>query len=135
MNYSSYQSNEPVTLDKPIQNPEAAAKKKSKVVEKVQNMKTTTMLLYILVGTIAIVVYIGNILAVKDLMKENIELKETLSKEQNASETLKSQVDQLENVERIQTIAEKELGLTFPKKPAMVIQVKKSDLEKVKPAD
>lgn len=134
MSYSSYSSGG-IELDKPIQNPEAAAKKKMKMMQKAEKIKTTTMLIYILSGTVAIVLYIGNILAVREQMKLNIELKENLTREQNSTETLKSQVDQLENVERIQTIAKDELGLAFPQKPPMIIQVRKKDVEKVKPSE
>lgn len=134
MDYSSY-SPEGVNTEQQVSSERKSEKKKVKLFHKAQKIKTTTMLFYIITGTVAIVLYIGNILSVREQMRTNIELKEKLTSERSKTESLKSQVDQLENVERIQKIAKEDLGLAYPKKPPMTIQVRKKDIEKVTPSN
>lgn len=106
-------------------------KKKSRVEEKVENTKSITVVGYVIIVVVALFFYISNTLTVRDLLSSNGKMKDDLARERTVTDKIQSQVNQLESVQRIQDIAEKELGLALPQKPPLVIQVKQSELNKL----
>jgi cell division protein FtsL len=82
-----------------------------------------TIILILLGGAIASVLYIGNILAVGRLMAQNNQLQIKHRQILNGQELLKVQIDRLSSLERIQQIARDQLGLQNSKQLPVWIEI------------
>ena len=80
------------------------------------------MLTMILIA-IAIVLYVGNVIAVQQLLKEVSDKQARLQQILNEQEMLKAQINRMSSLERIRTMAEGDLGLRNPNGPPQWIQV------------
>lgn len=80
-------------------------------------------------GAVAIVLYIGNIIAVNELLAEINLLQAQLQQIQMDQELLRAQMNKLASLERIQQIAEADLGLRSLREPPAWLPV---DQEKIK---
>ncbi len=90
------------------------------------------LMLAIMGSAIAIVLYVGNVIAVEQLLKEVADKQAKLQQIQNEQEMLKAQINRMSSLERIRKMAEDDLGLRNPKDPPQWIQV---DGEKVRDVD
>ncbi len=97
-----------------------AAKNKPVVRRKVSPFN----LMLMLVGAaVAIVLYIGNVLAVQQLLKEVADRQAKLQQILNEQEMLKAQINRMSSLERIRKMAEDDLGLHNPKDAPQWIEV------------
>jgi cell division protein FtsB len=72
---------------------------------------------------IAIVLYVGNVIAVQQLLKDVSDEQARLQQILNEQEMLKAQINRMSSLERIRTMAEGDLALHNPKGPPQWIQV------------
>lgn len=87
-------------------------------------------LMLMLIGSaIAIVLYISNVIAVQQLVREVGALRTRYQQILNEQEVLKAQINRMSSLERIRKMAEDDLGLRNPKDTPRWIQV---DGEKVR---
>lgn len=87
-------------------------------------------LMLMLIGSaIAIVLYISNVIAVQQLVREVDALQTRYQQIMNEQEVLKAQINRMSSLERIRKMAEDDLGLRNPKDTPRWIQV---DGEKVR---
>jgi Septum formation initiator. len=82
-----------------------------------------TIILILLGGAVASVLYIGNILAVGRLMAQNNQLQMKHRQILNGQELLKAQIDRLSSLERIQQVARDQLGLQNSKQLPVWIEI------------
>jgi cell division protein FtsL len=82
-----------------------------------------TIILILLGGAVASVLYIGNILAVGRLMAQNNQLQMKHRQILNGQELLKAQINRLSSLERIQQIARDQLGLQNSKQLPIWIEI------------
>jgi cell division protein FtsL len=108
-------SKETTTLDG---TPLAINKKQSR-----RKVSPFTIILILLGGAVASVLYIGNILAVGQLMAQNNQLQIKHRQILNGQDLLKAQVDRLSSLDRIQQIAHDELGLQNSKQLPVWIEI------------
>lgn len=91
-----------------------------------------TIVLMLLGAAIAIVLYISNIIAVSQLMNEINALETQHRRILMEQEILKAQINKMASLERIQELAEKDLGLKTPQEPPVwlnVDQVRAKEIE------
>ncbi len=72
---------------------------------------------------ITIVLYVGNVIAVQQLLKDVSDEQARLQQILNEQEMLKAQINRMSSLERIRTMAEGDLGLRNPKGPPQWIQI------------
>jgi cell division protein FtsL len=82
-----------------------------------------TIILILLGGAVASVLYIGNILAVGQIMAQNNQLQIKHWQILNGQELLKAQINRLSSLERIQQIARDQLGLQNSKQLPVWIEI------------
>jgi cell division protein FtsL len=82
-----------------------------------------TFILILIAGAIASVLYISNILAVGHLMAQINQLQTKHQQILNDQELLKAQITRLSSLERIQQIANSQLGLQNPKQLPVWIEI------------
>ena len=82
-----------------------------------------TIILILLGGAVASVLYIGNILAVGQLMAQNNQLQIKHRQILNGQDLLKAQIDRLSSLDRIQQIAHDQLGLENSKQLPVWIEI------------
>ena len=82
-----------------------------------------TIILILLAGAVASVLYIGNILAVGRLLAQNNQLQIKHYQVLNRQELLKAQINRLSSLERIQQIAHDQLGLQNSKQLPVWIEI------------
>jgi cell division protein FtsL len=82
-----------------------------------------TVILILLTGAVASVLYIGNILAVGRLMAQNNQLQMKHRQILNGQELLKAQINRLSSLERIQQVARNQLGLQNSKQAPVWIEI------------
>jgi cell division protein FtsL len=82
-----------------------------------------TVILFLLSGAVASVLYIGNILAVGRLMAQNNQLQMKHRQIINGQELLKAQINRLSSLERIQQVARDQLGLQNSKQLPVWIEI------------
>jgi cell division protein FtsL len=82
-----------------------------------------TIILILLGGAVASVLYIGNILAVGRLMAQNNQLQIKHRQILNGQELLKAQINRLSSLERIQQVARDQLGLQNSKQLPVWIEI------------
>jgi cell division protein FtsL len=95
-------------------------------VNKKQNRRKVspfTIILILIGGAVASVLYIGNILAVGRLMAQNNQMQIKHRQILNGQELLKAQINRLSNLERIQLIARDQLGLQNSKQLPIWIEI------------
>jgi cell division protein FtsL len=90
-----------------------------------------TIILFLLSGAVASVLYIGNILAVGRLMAENNRLQIRHRQILNEQELLKAQINRLSSLDRIQQIARAELGLQNSKQLPVWIEINPERIDQV----
>lgn len=106
--------------------------KLSQSLGKIETMRPMTMILIVVTLTVLLVLYISNLLAIRNLSQETGELADQLNKEKIETQKQETKVDQLESIERIQSIAKKDLGLAFPKSSPRIVQVPAAELKNAK---
>ena len=89
-------------------------------------------MLTLLVGAVAIVLYVSNIIAVNELLAEINSLQAQQQQILMEQEILKAQLNRMSSLERIQEIAEKDLGLRSLREPPEWLPV---DPERARMAD
>lgn len=72
---------------------------------------------------VAIVLYVGNVIAVQQLIKEVSDEQAQLQQILNEQELLKAQINKMSSLERIRSMAEDELGLHNPQGPPQWIEI------------
>jgi len=108
-----------------LQAPNSKKQKKRKV-------SPFTIVLLLLGGAVSSVIYIGNILAVGHLMVQINQLQTKHQQILNEQELLKAQINRLSGLERIQQLANNQLGLRNPRQLPVWIEV---DQERIKEVD
>lgn len=73
------------------------------------------LMLTMIAMAVAIVLYVGNVIAVQQLLKEVSDEQARLQQILNNQELLKAQINRMSSLERIRSMAEDELGLHNPK--------------------
>jgi cell division protein FtsL len=81
------------------------------------------VMLTLIGAAIAIVLYIGNVIAVEQLLKEVADQQAKLQQILNDQEILKAQINRMSSLERIRKMAEDDLGLHNPNNPPQWIRV------------
>ena len=81
------------------------------------------LMLTLIGASIAIVLYVGNVIAVQQLLKEVADEQAKLQRILNEQEMLKAQINRMSSLERIRKMAEDELGLHNPKDVPQWIQI------------
>jgi cell division protein FtsL len=81
------------------------------------------VMLTLIGAAIAIVLYIGNVIAVEQLLKEIADRQAQLQQILNEQEMFKAQINRMSSLERIRKMAEDNLGLHNPSNPPQWIQV------------
>ena len=92
------------------------------------------IMLALLVFAIAIVLYIGNIIAVNQLMRDIGELETRHRRILQEQEILRAQVNRMSSLDRIQKLAEDQLQLKIPTTAPLWITVDSSRIEDVEQA-
>jgi cell division protein FtsL len=82
-------------------------------------------LLFLLAGVL--VSYIGNIIAVNELVVQVNQLKTSYSSIENMNNILRMEVNRKMSMERITKIASEEMGMAFPKQPPLWFELPASD--------
>ena len=95
---------------------------RNRVVNKRKRSPFNLMLTMIGVA-IAIVLYVGNVIAVQELLKDVSDEQARLQQILNEQEMLKAQINRMSSLERIRKMAEDNLGLHNPKGPPQWIQI------------
>ena len=90
-----------------------------------------TIVLILLCSAVASVLYIGNILAVGQLMAQINQLQTKHQQMLNRQELLKAQINRLSGIERIQQLAHDQLGLQNPKQFPVWIEIDPERLQQV----
>jgi cell division protein FtsL len=88
-----------------------------------------TVVILLMCAAVAIVLYISNIIAVDQLLNEVNSLETRHKQILMEQEILKAQINKMAGLERIQELAEKDLGLVTPKEPPGWLDV---DRERIK---
>jgi len=89
------------------------------------------IVLLLLCGAVASVIYIGNILTVGHLMAQINRLQTKHQQMLNEQELLKARINRLSGLERIQQLAHDQLGLQNPKKLPVWIEVDQERISQV----
>lgn len=108
-----------------LQAPNSKKQKKRKV-------SPFTVILLLLGGAVSSVIYIGNILAVGHLMVQINQLQTKHQQIINEQELLKAQINRLSGLERIQQLANNQLGLRNPRQLPVWIEI---DPDRIKEVD
>ncbi len=85
-------------------------------------------------AAIAIVLYISNIIAVNQLMNEVNSLETQHRRILMEQEILKAQINKMASLERVQEIAEKDLGLKTPQEPPVWLNVDRARVKEIEEA-
>lgn len=89
------------------------------------------IVLLLLAAAVFIVLYIGNIIAVDQLLNEINALETQHQRILMEQEMLKAQINRLSSLERIREKAEEELGLQNPKEPPVWLEVDQQKVREV----
>ncbi len=81
------------------------------------------LMLTLIGAAVAIVLYVGNVIAVQQLLKEVADAQSKLQQIRNEQEMLKAQINRMSSLERIRKMAEDELGLRNPKDSPQWIEI------------
>jgi cell division protein FtsL len=81
------------------------------------------LMLTMILLAVAIVLYVGNVIAVQQLIKEVSDEQAQLQQILNEQELLKAQINKMSSLERIRSMAENELGLHNPQGPPQWIEI------------
>lgn len=81
------------------------------------------LMVTMIILAVAIVLYVGNVIAVQQLLKEVSDEQVRLQQILNDQELLKAQINRMSSLERIRNMAEDDLGLHNPKGPPQWIDV------------
>jgi cell division protein FtsL len=90
-----------------------------------------TIVLFLLCGAVASVIYIGNILTVGQLMTQINRLQTKHQQMLNEQELLKARINRLSGLERIQQLAHDQLGLQNPKQLPVWIEIDQERISQV----
>lgn len=93
-----------------------------------------SMVLWLIGAAVAIVLYISNIIAVDQLMGEINSMETQYRRILMEQEILKAQINRMASLERIQELAEKNLGLTTPQEPPVWLNVDPERLKGIEEA-
>lgn len=93
-----------------------------------------SVVLVLFAAAVVIVLYISNIIAVGQLMGEINSLETQHRRILMEQEILKAQINKLASLERIQELAEKDLGLSTPKEPPVWLNLDQERLKEIEKA-
>jgi cell division protein FtsL len=93
-----------------------------------------SVVLLLIGAAVASVLYISNIIAVDQLMNEINSMETQHRRILMEQEILKAQINRMASLERIQELAEKNLGLTTPKEPPVWLNVDQERLKQIEEA-
>jgi cell division protein FtsL len=82
------------------------------------------LLMYIFVVSLLVILYVGNTVKVKSLLKKETKLEKEIEKIENNNRLLQTKINKLESPERITNIAVKKFGMIKPDIPPKVISEK-----------
>ncbi len=107
-----------------------ALEAKNKAVTPRKRSPFNVMVTMVLIA-VAIVLYVGNVIAVQQLLKDVNDRQERLQQILNEQEVLKAQINRMSSLERIRTMAEGTLGLRNPNGPPEWIEVDSSKIREL----
>ena len=90
------------------------------------------LMLTMIALAVAIVLYVGNVIAVQQLIKEVSDEQAQLQQILNQQELLKAQINKMSSLERIRSLAEGELGLHNPQGPPQWIEVDGKKVDEIR---
>jgi cell division protein FtsB len=96
-----------------------------------KKISTFTVILYLCGFAVLLVLYIGNIIAVNTLMKENSALEREFEQVRNTNERLRADLNNRTGLEYIGSAAGERLGLINPVEPPHWIAVDKNELDRL----
>jgi cell division protein FtsL len=99
--------------------------------QKQRRISPFTIVLLLLGGAVSSVLYIGNILAVGHLMVQINQLQTKHQQILNQQELLKAQINRLSGLERIQQLAQDQLGLRNPRQLPVWIEISPERINEV----
>ena len=99
--------------------------------QKRRRISPFTIVLLLLGGAVSSVLYIGNILAVGHLMVQINQLQTKHQQILNQQELLKAQINRLSGLERIQQLAQDQLGLRNPRQLPVWIEISPERINEV----
>ena len=102
--------------------------------QKQRRISPFTIVMLLLGGAVSSVLYIGNILAVGHLMVQINQLQTTHQQILNQQELLKAQINKLSGLERIQQLAQEQLGLRNPRQLPVWIEIDPERIHEVEEA-
>jgi len=82
------------------------------------------VLVLIIVGSLLIILYVANVIAVKSYLKEEVKLEKQLENYENRNHLLIKKINELESPERITKIAQERLGMIKPDVPPKILPKK-----------
>jgi cell division protein FtsB len=94
-----------------------------------KKISTFNIILFLFLSAVAIVLYIGNIIAVNGLVKEIDVLQREYDRIRNTNEILRAELNNRTGLEFIGSVAAERLELRNPNQPPQWITVKKSEVE------
>ncbi len=103
---------------------------KNKVV-KTRKQSPFNLMLTMFAVAVAIVLYVGNVIAVQQLLKDVSDKQAQLQQILNEQEMLKAQINRMSSLERIRKMAEDDLGLHNPKGSPQWIQVDGNKIQEI----
>ncbi|MBI5464757.1 MAG: hypothetical protein HY966_07405 [Ignavibacteriales bacterium] len=96
-----------------------------------RKISTFNLILVLLTSAVAIVLYIGNVIRVGELAGEIGKLQEAHQRNLNDQEILRAHINHLSSLDRIQSMAEKTLGLVNPKQPTVWMDIDREKVQEV----
>jgi cell division protein FtsL len=119
--------NTPISQTAAVNNVQGARNRK----QSRRKVSPFTIVLLLLCGAVASVLYIGNILTVGHLMNQINRLQTNHQQILNDQELLKARINRLSGSERIQQLAHDQLGLQNPKQLPVWIEIDRERLSQV----
>ncbi len=96
-----------------------------------KKLSTFNVIIFLFGFAVALVLYIGNIIAVNGLMKEINQLEQEYDKIRNHNEYLRADLNNRTGLEQIGSIAVDQLGLSNPSEPPRWLSIDKEDVEQL----
>ncbi len=96
-----------------------------------KKLSTFNIIIFLFGFAVALVFYIGNIIAVNGLMKEINQLEQEYEKIRNHNEYLRAELNNRTGLEQIGSIAVQQLGLSNPSEPPQWLTISKEEVERL----
>lgn len=97
-----------------------------------RKMSTFNIILLLFGSAVAIILYIGNIIAVNQLAVEVSQLQTKLDKIENTNAVLEAEINRKSGLERIGKIATEQFGLRYPKEQPTWLEVDEAKTRSLK---